>query len=649
MAMTFTKFASLRSESEAAVLQSLLDRGAKVDVSVALSEALKLADNFEDAQRMRALSRVIGDLVAHGWRFKATDRLLLASTERVSTDETRKEFVQRVQLRQREQQLLKPSVREFVRSMEKRRLTKNGWTSIFSLFRDGRELANALNAAGAGPYVPQVVDPYIQIIEDPEQRCQFSGLRLMDIWRYFRYGWAMPYNSVPGRSMLVLIRDAAARNHPVMGIAALGSAIVQMSERDAWIGWTANDFVNLLEKAPSRQFASWIEDQLNRFIDAIYTSDLIRDAVISRRELHKPTEETIARLRIAAAKAWKLHRRFPNRKDHKSREYSDAHWRRQTALPLFRAKRCETLARLMQARKALADCEFERSSAGIGRLLSKAAGRRAVEILIRATKSEHVGIDMIDITICGAVPPYNPILGGKLVAMLLCSPEIVQGYWKRYKGIPSVIASSMAGKAVCRSPRLVLLGTTSLYGERLNQYHRVQIPAGTAHNRSAVRYEYLGESEGFGSSHLCRETVEELELLLAQNSQGRRVNSIFGEGVSPRLRKIREGLGRLGLPAEMILKHGNRRVVYGIPLADNFREVLSGMALRPRYIIPQKNLRTATRSISKFWSVRWLARRLASRPDVVESVASNDIRVPSTHAARVALPETPEEIMPLFA
>jgi hypothetical protein len=55
MAMTFTKFASLRSESEAAVLQALLDRGAKVDVSVALSEALKLADNFEDAQRMRVL------------------------------------------------------------------------------------------------------------------------------------------------------------------------------------------------------------------------------------------------------------------------------------------------------------------------------------------------------------------------------------------------------------------------------------------------------------------------------------------------------------------------------------------------------------------------------------------------------------------
>jgi hypothetical protein len=64
------------------------------------------------------------------------------------------------------------------------------------------------------------------------------------------------------------------------------------------------------------------------------------------------------------------------------------------------------------------------------------------------------------------VPPYNELLGGKLVAMLMTSPEVVLEYRRRYGGIPSVIASSMAGRPVVRPADLVFLGTTSLYDQR---------------------------------------------------------------------------------------------------------------------------------------------------------------------------------------
>ena len=46
-------------------------------------------------------------------------------------------------------------------------------------------------------------------------------------------------------------------------------------------------------------------------------------------------------------------------------------------------------------------------------------------------KAERVGIAMMDIAICGGVAPYNSLLGGKLIAMLLCSPEIVKEYEAR--------------------------------------------------------------------------------------------------------------------------------------------------------------------------------------------------------------------------
>ena len=61
-----------------------------------------------------------------------------------------------------------------------------------------------------------------------------------------------------------------------------------------------------------------------------------------------------------------------------------------------------------------------------------------------------------------SVAPYNHLLGGKLICMMLTSPEITQYYNEKYVESVSMIASSMNGKAVVRKPQLVVLGTTSL-------------------------------------------------------------------------------------------------------------------------------------------------------------------------------------------
>ena len=109
-----------------------------------------------------------------------------------------------------------------------------------------------------------------------------------------------------------------------------------------------------------------------------------------------------------------------------------------------------------------------------------------------------MGIAMADITVCGAVPPYNPILGGKLVAMLAASPEVVEAYRRRYRDAESEIASSMAGRPIVRPAELVFLGTTSLYGVASSQYNRVRVPADRVGGRpeAVIRYLELGRSEG---------------------------------------------------------------------------------------------------------------------------------------------------------
>ncbi len=224
----------------------------------------------------------------------------------------------------------------------------------------------------------------------------------------------------------------------------------------------------------------------------------------------------------------------------------------------------------------------------------------------------------------------------------------MQEYRRRYGGTPSVIASSMAGRAVVRAADLVCLGTTSLYGVRPSQYDRINVEWGgsprrrgdteeVTEKRGGIRYEYLGRTAGLGTFQFGEQTVAELAVLLAQSKGGQRVNSVFGEGVNPRLRKLRDGFGELGLPADELLNHGAPRLVYGVELAENMREYLLGLARRPRYIVPQKDAAGARERIVKWWWERWARKRL-ERSETLGRIAGHTLVRPVRHGARVRLP-----------
>src|SRR5207247_2192835 len=117
------------------------------------------------------------------------------------------------------------------------------------------------------------------------------------------------------------------------------------------------------------------------------------------------------------------------------------------------------------------------------------------------------------------------------------------------------------------------------------------------------------------------------------------VNSVFGEGVNPRLRKIRHALGQLGLPEDELLEHGTPRLVYGVPLACNMREYLLGLAKRPKYLLPRNNPAVVTQQIVDWWIERWLLRRL-NRDDALDRVAGHTLIHPIRHGARVPLLRT---------
>jgi len=599
---------------------------------------------------------VVVDVVAQGWKLKPGRKKIQIETP-ANEGETPDEIKRRVRaghLLERDAQLREPAVAEFIKGMEQRRLGPSGWVSIFSVMRDGRDLAKKLTVIAKecsdekrAEMLRSVIAPYVQAV-DAEAVCPLTGLKLIDIWRYFRHTWVSTYKSLPGRSMMLLVRDAAAPFHPVIGIAALGSSMAQQTLRDEWIGWDSDAFIKKLAEKPTARWCRWVHDSIERLLKGLYQKDLLAEGLIERRELRKPSEDAIARLVKEAARAAEAHRLYPAAADHKSNTNGNGtgepDWEKQAQTQFFRGKRAKTIAMLLGIRRNLQEAGLkDKSAAALRKALENAKAKHALRQLVRLVKAEHVGVDMMDIIICGAVAPYNVLLGGKLVCLMLTSPEVVQFYRARYGTQSSIIASSMKGAAVVRPPNLVLLATTSLYGVGSSQYNRVRVPLEAVGGKAGQMLEYteLGMSRGFGSYHFSTASLNYLETLIPRGDDSRKVNSIFGEGVNPLMRKLRDGLAEVALPADELLLHGNKRVVYGVPIAENFREVLLGLDVRPKYFLSAKRARQHTEMLAEFWRKRWLSGRI-TRAGVFEEVIKHTLSYPITHGARVHLPEERE-------
>ena len=125
------------------------------------------------------------------------------------------------------------------------------------------------------------------------------------------------------------------------------------------------------------------------------------------------------------------------------------------------------------------------------------------------------------------------------------------------------------------------------------------------------------------------------------------MNSVFGEGVNPRLRKLRDGLAELGLDADELLHHGRPRIVYRVALAHNMRNYLLGREKRPSYILDEKAPEKVTKQIYHWWINRWVLGRL-KRDDVCQRIAQHTLVHPIRHGARVVLPRLDPDQPVLF-
>jgi hypothetical protein len=321
------------------------------------------------------------------------------------------------------------------------------------------------HAADGARLEPGRLAPYLVEVTEPAD---------LALWRYFRFLGAMPAADYVGRRMRFLVRDASLPNHPIMGVAALGSCLMNMRVRDTWIGWTPAGRVTASE-----------------------------------------------RRRLKEAKRKRL-------------------------------------------------------------------------------------ITVADLYVSQAVPPYNDLIAGKLVCLLMTSNEVRDAYARKYAGRRTIIA----GRA---STDLALIVTTSIFGGRSSLYNRLRY-------RDQLAYIPVGETQGLGTVHVGDAEFAAMRAYLA--ARGVEPSHGFGAGNNWRMRIIRtyHDIRRREDPAHRTtglsaLHHGQRRGVYVAPLADNAREYLcsSTEALEP--------VDRAAPQVIDWWRQRWLAQRSKST-EVMARVAA---------------------------
>lgn len=291
--------------------------------------------------------------------------------------------------------------------------------------------------------------------------------------------------------------------------------------------------------------------------------------------------------------------------------------------PLYVKKRVTQAAVLLRAWEGISPLDGEASVDRLSTLVLGGASRpslrltggesvaRGLRVALLQRQNRLVAAQVADVCVCGAVPPYGPLLGGKLAALLAMSREVAAAYHARYDGRASEISSQMAARLVRRPANLLALTTTSFYGVGASQYERLNLPAGDG----AVRWRFVGYSRGHGTLHFSAETSRAMDRLLQLETGRRLITSRFGEGPSERMRKIRDGLTRLGVNPDVLLQHGMWRLVYVAELAP--------AACRPGGRAEAREWREAGPSVedvARHWRSRWLSRRLSSASAVIDEV-----------------------------
>lgn len=184
----------------------------------------------------------------------------------------------------------------------------------------------------------------------------------------------------------------------------------------------------------------------------------------------------------------------------------------------------------------------------------------------------------------GALPPYNDLLGGKMVALAVTANEVRAAYRRRYEGRRTV----MDGRVL--EPDLLFVTTTSAFGPS-SIYDRLKY-------RGELAAIPIGYTRGSGTFHVPASLTREMYGMLGRI--GVDTSTSYGHGPSRKVKLLRDGFARLGLGG--FCQHGLKREAYLFPLAGNLRGVIHD-GEKPAWVDRPLD------EVVEYWLERWAVPR----------------------------------------
>lgn len=184
----------------------------------------------------------------------------------------------------------------------------------------------------------------------------------------------------------------------------------------------------------------------------------------------------------------------------------------------------------------------------------------------------------------GAIPPYNQLLGGKMVAMSLTAKELRRAYKKKYKDTETILQKRIL------EPDLLFLTTTSAFG-RSSIYNRLK------YGEELVA-ESLGYTKGSGTFHIPQDLYVEIQNFLLK--KGVYINTSFGNGPSQKIKILDKAFAMLKL--HNYTQHNIKREFFLFPLVENLKNVIT-KDVQPRYYNRKLS------DLTEFWKERWCVPR----------------------------------------
>lgn len=204
-------------------------------------------------------------------------------------------------------------------------------------------------------------------------------------------------------------------------------------------------------------------------------------------------------------------------------------------------------------------------------------------------------VNLMDAYVLGAVPPYNFLLCGKMIACLIRTREVRDHFARKYGHTKGIISRKR------KHARLVAVTTSSALGKS-SLYNRLSLDGQRF-------FKPIGFTAGWGHFHVPDSLFNTIREYLERKGHRYAVNHRFGEGPNWRLRAIRHTLSSLNLNPNL-LRHGISREVFISEIASNAKRYLSGKVKRLQY----RGLLSVA-DVAKLSRARWIIPRSLRRTD----------------------------------